>query len=45
MAARCRKTFPRFAMTYFDRAQLLVERNVNQKIVFTDLVLKLYAAI
>ena len=45
MAARCRRTFPRFAMTYFDRAQLLVERNVNQKIVFTDLVLKLYAAI
>ena len=45
MAGRCRKTFPRFAMNYFDRAQLLVERNVNQKIVFTDLVLKLYAAI
>ena len=42
MAARCRKTFPRQALGALDRALLLLERNVNQKILFTDLVDHLY---
>ena len=43
IAGKCRKTFPRRAMEEFDRASLLVERNVAQKAVFADLVLKLYS--
>lgn len=43
MAGKFRKTFPRRAMEEFDRASLLVERNVAQKAVFADLVLKLYS--
>ncbi|MBR1705211.1 MAG: hypothetical protein IJ721_00275 [Bacteroidales bacterium] len=42
MASYCRKDFPRRAMTYFDRALMLLERNVSQKILFTDLVNRLY---
>ena len=42
MAARCRKTFPRQAVAALDRAVLLIERNVNQKILFADLVDRLY---
>ena len=41
-AGRLRKTFSRQALTALDRALLLVERNVNQKILFTDLVNRLY---
>lgn len=41
-ATKCRKSFPRGAMAYFDRATELLERNVNQKIIFADLVDKLY---
>ena len=41
-AARLRKTFSRQALSALDRALLLVERNVNQKILFTDLVNRLY---
>lgn len=37
-AARARKTFPRAALGCLDRASRLIERNVNMKIVFTDLV-------
>lgn len=40
-APRFRKTFPRAALTCFDRAWMLVDRNVNTKLVFTDLVNKL----
>ena len=40
-AARARKTFPRSALGCLDRASRLIERNVNLKIVFTDLVDKL----
>ena len=36
-ARRVRKTFPRAALGCLDRASRLVERNVNMKIVFTDL--------
>ena len=44
-AGRCRKTFPRTAMSALDRARMLVDRNVNQKIIFTDLVDRLYLQI
>ena len=42
MASKCRKTFPRHALAGIDRALQLLERNVNQKILFTDLVDRLY---
>lgn len=41
-ALRCRKTFPRKALEALDRASRLIERNVNLKILFTDLVDRLY---
>lgn len=40
-APRFKKTFPRAAASCFDRAWRLVDRNVNTKIVFTDLVNRL----
>lgn len=42
MAAALKPTFPRKALACLDRALLLVERNVNQKILFTHLVNQLY---
>ena len=42
LASRCRKSFPRMAVTCLDRAQMLIDRNVNQKILFCDLVGRLY---
>jgi len=42
VAANCRKSFPRMALSCLDRAKLLIDRNVAQKIVFCDLVDKLY---
>jgi DNA polymerase-3 subunit delta' len=42
MAQRLKPTFARRAMAVLDRALLLVERNVNQKILFTDMVNQLY---
>lgn len=42
MASGCRKSFPRLAVGCLDRAQLLIDRNVNQKILFSDLVGRLY---
>ena len=45
MAARLKPAFPRFAMGCLDKALLLLERNVNQKILFTDLVNQLYTRI
>lgn len=44
-AARCRKTFPRQAMEAFGRVSAMVDSNVNVKIVFTDLVNRLYSSI
>ena len=40
-AGRAKKTFPRAAAACFDRAFRLVERNVNTKLVFTDMVNRL----
>ena len=42
MAGALKPTFPRKALAALDRALLLVERNVNQKILFTDFVNQLY---
>ena len=42
---KCRKTFPRMACGAVDRARGLIERNVNLKILFTDMVDKLYTFI
>ena len=42
VARRLRPTFARRAMAALDRALLLTERNVNQKILFTNLVNQLY---
>ena len=43
-AARSPKTFPRKAAEALSRAQGLIERNVNVKILFTDLADRLYTA-
>jgi len=42
MAAGLKKNFPRLAMSALDRAFRLIERNVNQKIIFADLANRLY---
>lgn len=42
VASECRRSFPRMALTYLDRAQLLIDRNVNQRILFCDLVGRMY---
>lgn len=44
-SSRCRKQFPRMAMAHFDRAVRLLERNVSQRILFTDLIDKLYLSV
>ena len=43
MASRCKKSFPRQALSCLDRARLLIDRNVSQKILFCDLVGRLYS--
>ncbi len=43
-ASCCRKSFPRLAMEAFSRASGLIDRNVNSKIVFTDLADRLFTA-
>ena len=42
LAGTLKRSFPRLAATQLDRAVTLIERNVNQKIIFTDLVDRLY---
>lgn len=44
-AARSSKKFPRKALDALSRAQTLIDRNVSQKILFTDLVDRLYLAL
>lgn len=41
-AASCPKTFPRKALAVIDRAKMLIDRNVNLKLLFTDMVDRLY---
>lgn len=44
VAAKCKKSFPRQAISCLDRARLLVDRNVAQKILFCDLVGRMYSS-
>ena len=44
-AGRCRKTFPRQALEVLDRTQTLIGRNVNLKILFTDMTDRLFLLI
>ncbi|MCR4859440.1 MAG: hypothetical protein K5910_02105 [Bacteroidales bacterium] len=44
-AQGCRKTFPRQALAVLDRAQTLIGRNVNLKILFADMADRLYLLI
>lgn len=44
-AGALRKTFPRQALSYLDRAHQLIERNVSQKILFTDLADRLFVCV
>ena len=44
-ASACKKSFPRKALEALDKASGLIGRNVNQKILFTDLVNRLYVNI
>ena len=43
IASRCKKSFPRQAIPYIDKAALMIDRNVAQRIVFSDLVGKLFS--
>ena len=45
VAAGVKKTFPRRALQYISKASGLIERNVSQKILFTDLIDRLYTFI
>lgn len=45
LAPAIRRSFPRHAETLMDRVYMLVERNVNQKILFCDMVSRLYTII
>lgn len=38
LAQKCKKSFPRNAAALFDKAMMLIDRNVSQKMVFCDLV-------
>jgi len=44
-ACAAKPTFPRNALAALDKASLYIDRNVNPKIVFTDLVNRLYLSI
>jgi len=44
-AGSVKKTFPRQASEAFDRARMLLDRNVNPKILFADLVNRLYLSL
>lgn len=44
-AARCGGTFCQKAMGYFDQGAMLVERNVNPKVIFCDLVDRIFLTI
>ena len=45
LASKCKKTFPRRAQGVIDRANMLIDRNVNQKILFCDMVNRLFLMI
>lgn len=43
LAARCAPSFPKNAVTALDKATMLLDRNVNQKIIFCNLVNRLFS--
>lgn len=43
LAGKFKKSFPRQAASSLDRAQMLIDRNVSQKILFCELVTRLYS--
>lgn len=45
IASRCGAQFSRRGLAAFDRAAMLIDRNVSQKIVFANLVARLYRAV
>ena len=45
IASRARKSFSRAALPLLDRSYMLIGRNINLKILFCDLVNKLYATL
>ena len=45
LASKCRRTFPRKASEVLDRANMLIDRNVNQKILFCDMVNRMFLMI
>lgn len=44
-ASKCRKSFPRQAVSALDNAQMLIDRNINLKILFCDLVNRFYTTV
>lgn len=44
-AVRCRKSFSRTAIPHLDKARMLIDRNINLKILFCDLVNRFYTLI
>jgi len=44
-AAKCRKVFPRLACGHLDHAVSLIDRNVNLKIIFTEMVDRMFLTI
>ena len=45
LSKNCKRTFARNGLGVLDRSLMLLERNVSQKILFTDMVCKLYRLI
>lgn len=45
VASKTKKIFPRKALQYIDKTSSLIERNVSQKILFTDLTDRLFVSI
>lgn len=43
MAGALRPAFPRVAVGCLEKAQMLIERNVNQKLLFTEMVTQIYS--
>ena len=42
LAGKLKKSFPRLAIGCLDRAVMLIDRNVNQKILFSEMVGRIY---
>ena len=42
LAGKLKKSFPRLAIGCLDRTVMLIDRNVNQKILFSEMVGRIY---